>query len=77
MTDFTSIEKSLQMAEHAVYQFQMNAVPEQFQKAQNQLAIAQQHIITLKSQGIDSNELKKAEEHLKHLKEAQIAVEFS
>ncbi|MBN8251388.1 hypothetical protein LZP85_08015 [Priestia flexa] len=77
MTDFTSIEKSLQMAEQAVYQFQMSAVPEQFQKAQNQLAIAQENITKLKSQGVNSTEIKKAEEHLKHLKEAQIAVQFS
>jgi hypothetical protein len=75
MNSYTHIKEALQLAEQAVYQGQMNLDAANFQKAQMHLNMVQQQINEQKEQASDDKELKRMEEHLRHLREAQQAIQ--
>ncbi|MBY0061162.1 MULTISPECIES: hypothetical protein [Priestia] len=75
MNSYTHIKEALQLAEQAVYQGQMNLDAANFQKAQMQLNMVQQQINEQKEAASGYNELKRMEEHLRHLREAQQAIQ--
>ncbi|RMA94871.1 hypothetical protein [Priestia megaterium] len=75
MNSYTHIKEALQLAEQAVYQGQMNLNGANFQNAQMHLTIVQQQINEQKKQTSDDKELKRIEEHLRHLHEAQQAIQ--
>ncbi|MBU8689694.1 hypothetical protein KM918_20460 [Priestia megaterium] len=75
MNSYTHIKEALQLAEQAVYQGQMNLDAANFQKAQMHLTMVQQQINEQKEQASGDKELKRMEEHLRHLREAQQAIQ--
>ncbi|AWD66439.1 MULTISPECIES: hypothetical protein [Priestia] len=75
MNSYTHIKEALQLAEQAVYQGQMNLDAANFQKAQMQLNMVQQQINEQKEAASGDKELKRMEEHLRHLREAQQAIQ--
>lgn len=75
MNSYTHIKEALQLAEQAVYQGQMNLNGANFQNAQMHLNIVQQQINEQKKQTSDDKELKRMEEYLRHLREAQQAIQ--
>lgn len=75
MNSYTHIKEALQLAEQAVYQGQMNLDAANFQKAQMQLSMVQQQINEQKEAASGDKELKRMEEHLRHLREAQQAIQ--
>ena len=75
MNSYTHIKEALQLAEQAVYQGQMNLNGANFQNAQMHLTIVQQQINKQKKQASGDKELKRMEEHLRHLREAQQAIQ--
>ncbi|AKP76546.1 hypothetical protein M3592_00990 [Priestia aryabhattai] len=75
MNSYTHIKEALQLAEQAVYQGQMNLDAANFQKAQMQLNMVQQQINEQKEAASGDKELNRMEEHLRHLREAQQAIQ--
>ncbi|SUV03598.1 Uncharacterised protein [Priestia megaterium] len=75
MNSYTHIKEALQLAEQAVYQGQMNLDAANFQKAQMQLNMVQQQINEQKEAASGDKELRRMEEHLRHLREAQQAIQ--
>lgn len=75
MNSYTHIKEALQLAEQAVYQGEMNLDAANFQKAQMQLNMVQQQINEQKEAASGDKELKRMEEHLRHLREAQQAIQ--
>ncbi|MEW4272529.1 hypothetical protein [Priestia megaterium] len=75
MNSYTHIKEVLQLAEQAVYQGQMNLDAANFQKAQMQLNMVQQQINEQKEAASGDKELNRMEEHLRHLREAQQAIQ--
>ncbi|MED4020569.1 MULTISPECIES: hypothetical protein [Priestia] len=74
MNSYTHIKEALQLAEQAVYQGQMNLDAANFQKAQMHLNIVQQQINEQKEVTSGDKELRRMQEHLRHLREAQQAI---
>jgi len=75
MNSYTHIKEALQLAEQAVYQGQMNLDAAKFQKAQMHLNMVQQQINEQKEAASGDKELRRMEEHLRHLREAQQAIQ--
>ncbi|ADE68599.1 MULTISPECIES: hypothetical protein [Priestia] len=75
MNSYTHIKEALQLAEQAVYQGQMNLDAANFQKAQMHLNMVQQQINEQKEAASGDKELRRMEEHLRHLREAQQAIQ--
>ncbi|NGY86087.1 hypothetical protein F6Y05_11435 [Bacillus megaterium] len=75
MNSYTHIKEALQLAEQAVYQGQMNLDAANFQKAQMQLNMVQRQINEQKEAASGDKELNRMEEHLRHLREAQQAIQ--
>lgn len=75
MNSYTHIKEALQLAEQAVYQGQMNLDAANFQKAQMHLNMVQQQINEQKEAASGDKELRRIEEHLRHLREAQQAIQ--
>lgn len=75
MNSYTHIKEALQLAEQAVYQGQMNLDAANFQKAQMHLNMVQQQIYEQKEAASGDKELRRMEEHLRHLREAQQAIQ--
>lgn len=75
MNSYTHIKEALQLAEQAVYQGQMNLDATNFQKAQMHLNMVQQQINEQKEAASGDKELRRMEEHLRHLREAQQAIQ--
>ena len=75
MNSYTHIKEALQLAEQAVYQGQMNLDAANFQKAQMHLNMVQQQINEQKEAPSGDKELRRMEEHLRHLREAQQAIQ--
>lgn len=75
MNSYTHIKEALQLAEQAVCQGQMNLDAANFQKAQMQLNMVQQQINEQKEAASGDKELNRMEEHLRHLREAQQAIQ--
>ncbi|MBQ4866902.1 hypothetical protein IHQ11_10390 [Priestia megaterium] len=75
MNSYTHIKEALQLAEQAVYQGQMNLDAANFQKAQMHLNMVQQQINEQKEAASGDKELRRMAEHLRHLREAQQAIQ--
>ncbi len=75
MNSYTHIKEALQLAEQAVYQGQMNLNGANFQNAQMHLNIVQQQINEQKEATSGDKELRRMEEHLRHLRETQQAIQ--
>ena len=75
MNSYTHIKEALQLAEQAVYQGRMNLNGANFQNAQMHLNIVQQQINEQKEATSGDKELRRIEEHLRHLREAQQAIQ--